>query len=42
MLEREHSALRAAHDANLFAAAHHQQLQQEEALLRLQHKTPRP
>ena len=42
LLERDHS-LRVAHDAQLFAAAHHQQLQQqEEALLRLQGKTTRP
>ena len=43
LLERDHS-LRVAHDAQLMAAAaHHQQLQeQQEALLRLQGKTPRP
>ena len=42
LLERDHS-LRAAHDAHLFGALHHQQIQQqEEALLRLQGKTPRP
>ena len=42
LLERDHN-LRAAHDAQLFGALHHQQIQQqEEALLRLQGKTPRP